>query len=57
MVYFCHYIQEDIHMTVQYNKPRRNEFVVMPILDHICKTLKVDYPDIVAHVEGEIEHD
>ena len=44
-------------MTVQYNKPRRNEFVVMPILDRICETLNVDYADIVEHVEGEPEHD
>ena len=32
-------------------KLRRDEMVAMPILDRICDTLKVDYGDIIEHVE------
>lgn len=31
-------------------KLRKNEYVAMPILDKICKTLDVDYGDIMEYV-------
>ena len=36
-------------------KLRRDEMVALPILDRICSTLKVDYGDIIEHVEEEQE--
>ena len=36
-------------------KLRRDEIVALPILDRICETLKVDYGDIMEHVEEEQE--
>ena len=36
-------------------KLNRDEMVAMPILDRICETLKVDYGDIIEHVEEEQE--
>ena len=32
-------------------KLNRDEIVALPILDRICETLKVDYGDIIEHVE------
>ena len=34
-------------------KLNRDECVALPILDRICSTLKVDYGDIIEHVEEE----
>lgn len=36
-------------------KLRRDEMVALPIRDRICSTLKVDYGDIIEHVEEEQE--
>ncbi len=36
-------------------KLRRDEIVALSILDRICSTLKVDYGDIIEHVEEEQE--
>ncbi len=36
-------------------KLNRDEIVALPILDRICSTLKVDYGDIIEHVEEEQE--
>ena len=36
-------------------KLNRDEIVALPILDRICSTLKVDYGDIIEHVEKEQE--
>lgn len=36
-------------------KLNRDEIVALPILDRICETLKVDYGDIIEHVEEEQE--
>lgn len=33
-------------------KMRKDEFVALAILDRICETLKVDYSDIIEHVDG-----
>ena len=33
----------------------KDECVALPILDRICETLKVDYGDIIEHVEEEQE--
>lgn len=32
-------------------KLNHDEIVALPILDRICETLKVDYGDIIEHVE------
>lgn len=32
-------------------KLNRDEIVALPILDRICEALKVDYGDIIEHVE------
>ena len=32
-------------------KLNRDEIVALPILDRICEVLKVDYGDIIEHVE------
>lgn len=38
-------------------KLRRDEIVALPILDRICESLKVDYGDIIEHVDDpEPEH-
>lgn len=34
-------------------KLKKNEYVAMPILDKICKTLNVDYGDIMEYVPDE----
>ncbi len=34
-------------------KLRRNEQVMMPVLDKICKTLKCNYGDIIDYVPDE----
>ena len=36
-------------------KLNRDEMVAMPILDRICETLKVDYGDVIEHVEEKAE--
>ena len=36
-------------------KLSKDESVALPILDRICETLKVDYGDIIEHVEEEQE--
>ena len=36
-------------------KLSKDECVALPILDRICETLKVDYGDIIEHVEDEQE--
>ena len=36
-------------------KLNRDEMVALPILDRICDTLKVDYGDIIEHVEEEAQ--
>lgn len=36
-------------------KLNRDEIVALPILDRICETLKVDYGDIIEHVEENQE--
>ncbi len=36
-------------------KLNRDEIVALPILDRICSTLKVDYGDIIEHVEENQE--
>ncbi len=36
-------------------KLSKDESVALPILDRICSTLKVDYGDIIEHVEEEQE--
>ena len=33
-------------------KLSKDEYVALPILDRICETLKVDYGDIIEHVEN-----
>ena len=36
-------------------KLSKDEYVALPILDRICETLKVDYGDIIEHVEEDAQ--
>ncbi len=36
-------------------KLSKDECVALPILDRICSTLKVDYGDIIEHVEEDVQ--
>ena len=38
-------------------KLRRDEIVALPILDRICDVLKVDYGDIMEHVNVQSDDD
>ena len=38
-------------------KLSRNEYVAMPILDKLCKTLGTDYGDIMEYVPGKEKTD
>lgn len=38
-------------------KLNRDEMVSLPILDRICGTPKVDFGDIIEHVEEEQDYD
>ena len=36
-------------------KLSKDEYVALPILDRVCETLKVDFGDIIEHVEEKQE--
>ncbi len=36
-------------------KLSKDEYVALPILDRICATLKVDYGEIIEHIEEELQ--